>query len=223
MIKLIHFNKSSPAASPLDWYLLRSIACPAPSSGERPETVGLISVTNGGWAAWRHGHYKWKKRSWRIGLYSQEEFKSGILHSCRSGKSKFNCALDNFLYREQNEKDVYKLAENNLKCSTCPFKCCIRRFLLNVFTEVKNSYNFINLTIWIRLITQGICFGVVGITITAQCRPILSAICGALLEYIHLFQSLVQHWARGQLELFVYSGQACYTLTGIPSITFNPH
>lgn len=161
MIKLIHFNKSSQAPSLLDRSLLRSIACPAPSSGERPETVGLISVTNGGWAACRHGHYKWKKRSWRIGLYSQEEFKSGILHSCWSGESKFNCALDNFLYRGQNEKDVYKLGENNLKCSTCAFKCRIRRFLLNVFTEVKNSYNFINLTIGLRLITLGICFELV--------------------------------------------------------------
>lgn len=64
-------------------------------------------------------------------------------------------------YRGQNEKDVYKLGEKKLKCPTCAFKCRIRRFLLNVFTEVKNSYHFIKLTIGIRLITLGICFEVV--------------------------------------------------------------
>lgn len=45
--------------------------------------MGLISVTNGGLAAWRHGDYKKKKGSWGVGLYSQGEFKSGMLHAGR--------------------------------------------------------------------------------------------------------------------------------------------
>lgn len=67
MIKLIHF-KSTQATSLLNWLVLRPIACPAPSSIEQPDTTGLISVTNGCWAVWRHGHYQWKEGSWGGGI-----------------------------------------------------------------------------------------------------------------------------------------------------------
>ena len=36
----------------------RQSASPAPSGGDRHNTVGLISVTNGSWAALRQSHYQ---------------------------------------------------------------------------------------------------------------------------------------------------------------------
>lgn len=108
--------------------------CPPPglftSSGEQPDSVGLISVTNGGWAARSCRHYHWKEGS-RAGRLYRYPSCSKPARTLRE----WNYALNSFHCRGRSTRRWLHIWFNVLLI--CPTALWDGTFTLSVGKDMK--------------------------------------------------------------------------------------